>query len=312
MSRAISTHGLSKPVHFYCSSGGNAGLACATAAISLQCQATIVVPLSTSQLMIEKLKTLGVDVVQIGKHWNEADAYLRAELLGKDENGVYVPPFDHEDVWEGHGTLIEELETQMSGVGGYDGVICSVGGGGLFCGVMRGLEKAGRLDGREGRKVKVLAMETDGADSLNKALEKGDLVALPAITSIATSLGATRVCRKAFEWAQRQEVKSCVLCDADAAMGCVCFADDERIMVEAACGVNVAPIYNGQLSSIIFPELSKEQFGGLNIVVVICGGSNVTLNILEKYRTEYAKDALLTRKMRMAHQSTVEARDDLA
>ncbi|KAG0645332.1 L-serine deaminase [Hyphodiscus hymeniophilus] len=271
MSRAISTHGPSKPIHFYCSSGGNAGLACATAAISLQRPATIVVPLSTSPLMIEKLKTMGADVVQIGDHWSEADKYLREQLLEKDKDGVYVPPFDHEDVWAGHSTLIEELEEQMSGSG------------------------AGRLEDGDRRAVKVLAMETAGADSLAKALEKGELVTLPAITSIATSLGAARVCQKAFDWGQRRDVTSYVSSDAEAAMGCVRLADDERIMVEAACGVNVAPIYTGKLPSILFPELSKEEFGKLNIVVVVCGGSNVTLAILEKYRIGYAKDVVMSK-----------------
>ena len=238
--------------------------------------------------MIEKLKTLGADVVQIGKHWSEADAYLREDLLEKDEDGVYVPPFDHEDVWKGHGTLVEELEEQMLGCGGYDAVVCSVGGGGLLSGVMGGLEKYGRLEGGSGRAVKVMAMETEGADSLATSLKEGKLVKLPAITSIATSLGATQVCRKAFEWGQTKEVTSCVLSDAEAAMGSVFFADDERILVEPACGVSIAPAYNGALSSVLYPELSKEEFGKLNIVIVVCGGSKVTLQILEEYRTEYA------------------------
>jgi L-serine/L-threonine ammonia-lyase len=245
--------------------------------------------------MIEKLETLGADVVQVGEHWSEADSYLRENLLGKDEHGVYVPPFDHEDVWAGHETLIEELEDQMAEDGGYDGVVCSVGGGGLLCGVMRGLEAFGHLEGVTGRKIRVLAMGTLGADSLDQSLRKGALVTLPAITSIATSLGATRVCRKAFEWGQRPEVKSCVLSDAEAAMGSVCFADDERMLVEAACGVSVAPAYNGKLRSILFPELSEEEFARLNIVIVVCGGSKVTVQMLEGYRTKYAKNETVLR-----------------
>jgi L-serine/L-threonine ammonia-lyase len=54
--------------------------------------------MSISMLVVGKRKTLGVKVVQIGSHLSEADRYLREELLAKDKNGVYVPPFDHEDV----------------------------------------------------------------------------------------------------------------------------------------------------------------------------------------------------------------------
>ncbi|TAQ85607.1 hypothetical protein B7494_g6061 [Chlorociboria aeruginascens] len=290
MRRAIQSHGPSKPIHFYCSSGGNAGLACATAAIAFQRAATIVVSNLTSARMVEKLKTLGADVVQRGNGWDEADRYLREELLANDPNGVYVPPFDHKDLWEGHRTLVDELEIQMADES-YNAIVCSVGGGGLFAGIMEGLSRHGRLHGGHSEGVKILAMETKGADSLSHSLRHGGLSRLGEMTSIATSLGATQVAEKAFEWAQREEVVSCVVSDAVAAMGSVHFADDERMLVETACGVSVALAYNGMLHSVLFPELSADEFAKLNIVLVICGGSNVTLQILESYRQKYSQDA---------------------
>lgn len=45
-----------KNAHFYCSSGGNAGLAAATSAAVLSRPCTIVVPMSTSQYMIDKIR----------------------------------------------------------------------------------------------------------------------------------------------------------------------------------------------------------------------------------------------------------------
>ncbi|KUJ15519.1 tryptophan synthase beta subunit-like PLP-dependent enzyme [Mollisia scopiformis] len=292
MSTAILHHGPSKPIHFYTSSGGNAGLACITAANVLKRPATVVVPLSTSALMIQKLKLLGADVVQIGKHWSEADTYLRDELLAKDADGIYVHPFDHKDIWEGHSSMIDEIEVQMRYQGGYDAVVCSVGGGGLFCGIMQGLERNGHLGQNESSRkstggVRVLAMETIGADSLNVSVKQGELTRLPAITSIATSLGATQVAEQAFRWSQRPEVVSHTLTDAEAAMACVQFADDERIIVETACGAAVATAYIGTLHSVLFPELSKEEFAGKTVVLIVCGGSNITLQILEKYKEQY-------------------------
>ena len=86
-------HGNGKPTHFFCSSGGNAGLACVHAAVTLDCPATIVVPLSTSDYMIQKLRDAGAkDVVQIGETWSEADRFLHETLLpqarGAGENAV--------------------------------------------------------------------------------------------------------------------------------------------------------------------------------------------------------------------------------
>ncbi|KAE8452446.1 hypothetical protein EG329_000348 [Mollisiaceae sp. DMI_Dod_QoI] len=288
MSAALLHHGASKPIHFYCSSGGNAGLACVTAANTLQRPATIVVPLLTSALMVQKLKLLGAD-------WSEADKVLREELLAKDHDGVYVPPFDHEDVWEGNASMIDEIEVQMQKQGGYDAVVCSVGGGGMFCGIMQGLERNGRLNDltpntNHTSRLKVLAMETIGADSLNTSIRKGELTRLPAITSIAISLGATQVAQRAFEWAQRPEVTSRTLTDAEAAMACVHFADDERIIVESACGASIATAYNGTLHAVLSPQISDAEFSKKNVVIIVCGGSNITLQILEKYRKEYSQD----------------------
>ena len=265
-------------IHFYSSSGGNAGLACVTAARSLQRPATVVVPISTKPLMIAKIRTAGAfRVVQRGGSWAEADKFLREEVLANDPHGVYVPPFDHDDVRSGASTIVEELEERP------DAIVCSVGGGGLFSGIQLGLEARGWGD------VSVLAMETEGAESLAMSLKEDELVTLPAITSIAKHLGAKRVAQKAFELAKRRNVTSVVLSDAEAAMGCWRLADDERLIVEPACGVSVAVCYDGRLKQLL-PKLTNES----KVVVIICGGSDITLEMLMGYREKYAYIERLT------------------
>jgi L-serine/L-threonine ammonia-lyase len=240
--------------------------------------------------MIEKLKSIGAEVIQVGEHWAAADQYMREELIAKDKEGVYVPPFDHEHLWEGHSSIVDEMERQMRESGGYDAVICSIGGGGLFAGIMGGLEKYGRLKGS--RSVKVLAVETEGARSMALSLERGELSRLDVITTIANSLGATQVAPKAFEYAKSYpgNVSSVVLSDAEAAIGSVCFADDERVIVEAACGVSIATAYNGIIRRKLGEGCSEEAYAKKNVVIVVCGGSNVTLGVLEKYRETYRND----------------------
>lgn len=74
-----------------------------TAARSLGCQCTVVVPETTTQLMIGKIRAAGGEVLQHGESIKEADEYLKAlmHMQAEDEEGVYCPPFDHEDIWEG-------------------------------------------------------------------------------------------------------------------------------------------------------------------------------------------------------------------
>lgn len=227
--------------------------------------------------MMAKIRAAGATaVIQQGASWAEADAYLRESVLANDANGVYVPPFDHADIWAGVSGMVGELGTQLPGGARPDVVVCAVGGGGLFCGVMVGLEKM-----RWGE-VAVLAVETRGAESLAKSLQRGEMVTLEGITSIATGLGARRVAERAFEYGQRGNVKSVVLEDAEAAMGCWRLADDERMLVEPSCGVSVAVCYDGRLRKLV-PNLTAES----KVVIVVCGGSNTSVEMLAGYRKEY-------------------------
>ncbi|KAK3377770.1 tryptophan synthase beta subunit-like PLP-dependent enzyme [Podospora didyma] len=304
MIRAVEAAPRDKEVHFYCSSEGNAGLACATTAAAIGRKATIVVPRTAKPFVLAKLRDLDAEIVQVGGSWNEADAHLREVLLvNHDPSGlaVYVPPFNHADIWEGASTLVDEVVRQMKAQRGdgvpIDGIVCNVGGGGLLNGVMEGVERhkaqLGRrtADSEQRTTPKVLAMETEGADCLNKSVQAGDMVTLPAITSIALSLGAKRVSEKSWEWAQRagEDLTSATVPDAEAAMACVKFLDDSRILVEVACGATLATVYNGGLRKYLGKELNDDQWAQRNVVMVVCGGSNTNLQTVYGYRETYGK-----------------------
>ncbi|KAJ9614593.1 catabolic L-serine/threonine dehydratase [Cladophialophora chaetospira] len=271
-----------RPLHFYSSSAGNAGMACVTAATSLGHASSVVVPLSTDEATITKLRAAGAsEVIPHGESWFFADQFLRETVIpaaeARGEKGIYIHPFDNPAVWEGASTMVEEIQRQMPGGDKPDAIVCSVGGGGLFSGIMIGLDRAAW-----DKDVKVLAVETKGADSLAQSLEKKELVTLPAITSVAASLGAIRVAKNAFEQAQRPNVRSVVLEDAEACAACWRFLDDERILVEPACGVSIALAYDGRLKKYL-KDLGPES----KVVLVVCGGSKISLELLNKYKEKY-------------------------
>ncbi|OAA70574.1 serine family amino acid catabolism-related protein [Cordyceps fumosorosea ARSEF 2679] len=276
--------------HFYSSSGGNAGLACVHAARTLGCRATVVVPLSTTPFMVDKLRAAGAaDVVRVGASWQEADDHLTGTLMpaaaaaGDGETPVYVPPFDAQGIWDGNAGIAREAAAQLAASsqhypndssGVVDAIVCSVGGGGLFAGIMQGVEGLGV----DGKRTRVVAVETEGADSLHRAVRAGELVTLPGITSLATSLGARRVCARALECALAGNVVTAVLPDAEAIRACRRFADEERLVVELACGVCPAIIYTGKIRELV-PGLDENS----NVVIVVCGGSNMSYDIMDKY-----------------------------
>ena len=277
-------------VHFYSSSGGNAGLGCVNGANFVRRPSTVVVPKSTKAHMVAKIRAAGAtDVIQYGESWYEADQYMRETVMRlareKGEDPVYVSPFDHPDIWEGHSTMVDEVKTQLEkiGEGPPDLMVCSCGGGGLFIGVMQGIER----QGKEWDRTQVLVMNTVGADALAESVKKGQQVTLPRITSIATSLGAVRVGDRTWEVAEEGvasgKVKSAVLTDAEALMGVWRFVDDEGILVEPACGVNIALCFGGRLKRALGRPVQKDE----KVVLVVCGGQNVSTSLVEEWRQEY-------------------------
>jgi L-serine/L-threonine ammonia-lyase len=241
------------------SSGGNAGLAVAYAGRKLGIPVTVVVPESTTERARELIEQEEARVLVKGESWNEAHEYARNK---SGERTAYIHPFDDPLLWEGHGTIIDEIHNHGLKP---DAVVLSVGGGGLLCGVLEGLHRRGWND------VPVLAVETLGANSLHAAIKAGQLVALDTITSIATSLGAKQVSRRAFDWTKQHHIVSHLVSDSKAVTACRAFVRDHRLLVEPACGAALAAVY--------------EPVGFLkdksDVLIIVCGGVGVTMEQLQ-------------------------------
>ncbi|KAI8513216.1 hypothetical protein Bbelb_098550 [Branchiostoma belcheri] len=155
---------------------------------------------------------------------------------------------------EGHASLVQELAGTLQDKPG--AIILSVGGGGLLCGVVAGLRKVGWTD------VPVVAMETQGADSFNAAVTAGKLFMLAKrgftvltvyrllmfVSPVAKCLGAKTVAQEAFNLSKQHPIHSVVVTDEEAVEACAKFLDDERLLVEPACGAALAAVYSRVIS----------------------------------------------------------------
>ena len=236
--------------------GGNAGLAVAWAGRELGAGVTVFVPRTTSARMIDKMRAEGATVTVHGDAWD--DAHQAALAASEGPGSFYVHPFDAPAVWTGNATLVEEAARQ--GMARPDAVVVSVGGGGLLCGVLQGMHAVGWRD------VPVVAVETHGAASLRAAMQAGHPVDIGRIESIATTLGARKVCERVLAWTREHPVASWLASDRQAVDACLRFADDHRVVVEPACGAALAAVYERA------PELAKAR----TVLVVVCGGAGAT------------------------------------
>lgn len=249
---------------FLCSSGGNAGLAVAYAGRQLGVAVTVVVPESTTHRAIELLRTEGAEVIVHGASWQEANRFA-TDLIGPSD--AFLHPFDDPLLWSGHATLVDEvLDAGLRP----DAIVVSVGGGGLLSGIVEGLQRRGESA------IPVIAVETEGAASLYRSLQAGERIELPAITSIATSLGAKQVCQQALDWAARHPVRPVLVSDEQALAACEAFLDDHRILVEPACGASLALAYAAH------PALHDCE----RVLIEVCGGATATVAQLGRWRAE--------------------------
>lgn len=251
----------------YCASGGNAGIAAAFAGRALGVPVTIVVPEIIGTDVHRRIEAAGAAVAVHGATFAETDRYARAQAAAHE--AAYIHPFDHPLVWEGHASMIDEV---VKAGATFDCVIASVGGGGLMTGIIEGLRRNGLHD------LPFIAVETEGTHSLAASLEAGERITLPAITSIATSLGAPTVAERAFELALSHPTISLTVTDADAVTALVKFADAFRVLVEPACGAALA------VADVHAERLARFH----NPLVIVCGGIGASLGKIAEWQARFA------------------------
>jgi len=248
---------------FVSSSGGNAGIAVAYAGRQLSIPVTVVVPETTTTEAKALIEQEGASVIVHGASWHEANVLAQSML---DFATAFVHPFDDARLWAGHATLIDEVVRANAS---FDVVVLSVGGGGLLSGVVEGLRR------NDLQNVPVIAIETEGADSLARSVNAGHRIELSAISSIATTLGAKSVCENAFNLTQTTDVRCAVVSDLEALDACQRFLEDHRVLVEPACGASLASIYSKERN--LLAEFEAP-------LVVVCGGATTTLQQIVEWR----------------------------
>lgn len=157
-------------------SAGNHAVATAYAAQRLGTSAHVVMLQSANPLRVAKARAYGAEVEMAA---DGASARARAEELVASDGRFFVHPFENRNTIRGTATLGLEWIEQDDPL---DAVIVSVGGGGLISGVA----SAFRLLSPETR---VIGVEPEGADVLQRSLEAGSPQQMPVVSTIADSLG---------------------------------------------------------------------------------------------------------------------------
>ena len=230
-------------------SGGNAGLATAWAAAALGVPSTVFVPTTAPRVKVERLRSYGADVVQVGTEYDAAReaATERATATG----AVLSHAYDQVEVAAGAGTLALELLDDLGGA--LDSVVVAVGGGGLLAGVAAALEGAAR----------VVGVEPTGCPTLHAALAAGEPVDVAVSGVAADSLGAKRIGDIAFGVALRTGVRSVLVGDDDVRAARRLLWEQHRLVVEHGAAAALAALTSG----------AHVPAPGERVAVVLCGAN---------------------------------------
>lgn len=231
-------------------SGGNAGLACAWAAREAGVRATVFVPETAPLVKVDRLRSYGAEVRQIGAEYAEAAAACAqyAESSGALVSHAYDDPL----IAAGAGTVFTEILAQVPDL---DTVVVSVGGGGLFAGVATAATFHG---------VRTVAVEPQGTRAFSAALEAGEPVDVTVDSVAADSLGARRATPLALAAARTELVTSVLVADEEIIAARRHLWAEHRLVVEHAAATALAGIRS---------RGGYAPDPGEKVAVVLCGAN---------------------------------------
>lgn len=162
---------------------GNHGLSMAWSARAFGSRAVIYVPKGNNPEKNAIMESMGAEVVEFGRDFDEARA--EAEARARNELLRYVHPANEPLLIAGVGTYAMEIVEDLPDV---DVVIVPIGGGSLVSGTVLALRTL-RPD------VEIIGVQAERAAALSKALEAGQLVHIDSADTFADGLAT----RYAFE-----------------------------------------------------------------------------------------------------------------
>ncbi|PBC11040.1 threonine/serine dehydratase [Mesorhizobium sp. WSM3859] len=234
-------------------SGGNHGAAVAYAAMKLGHKATIFVPEVSPPAKLARIRGYGADLVVGGARY--AEALAASEDFAARTGALQIHAFNQEETLLGQGTLGLEIEADLPEI---DTLLVAVGGGGLIGGI------AAWFAGR----IRIVAIEPEGAPTLYRALEAGEPVDAPAEGIAADSLAPKRVGEMMFPIAEAFVERSILVSDDDIIAAQKALWDRVRIIAEPGGAAAFAAMLSGHY-------VPTE---GERVAVLVCGSNTNPTN----------------------------------
>ncbi len=238
-----------------CSSAGNHAQGVAQACEYLGIKAMIFMPSTTPRQKVQQVQMFGrehVEIRLIGDTYDASYALAREYCQSKDYE--FVHPFDDELIIAGQATVGLELLEDTPGQ--IDLVLVPVGGGGLISGLISVFKVLSP-------KTKIVAVEPEGAPSLQVSLEKGVNTELTEIDKFVDGAAVKKIGDLPFAICKNSVDQTLVIPEGKICTTLLKLYNEKAIVAEPAGALSVAAL-----------DLCKEEIVGKRVVCVISGGNN--------------------------------------
>ena len=240
-------------------STGNHGAAVAYAAQELNVQCSIFVPKDASEAKLQNIKNYDAKVEIYGRDC--VDSEMKAREVARQNEQVYVSPYNDLDVVAGQGTVGYEINNQCDGL---DVIIVSVGGGGLIGGIASYLKSVWPS-------LYVIGCSPENSAVMIHSIKKGEILDLESLPTLSdgTAGGIEKhsitfpICKDIID-------QTILVSEREIQIGMLKFIEHERMLLEGAAGTAVATLIK-----------MKDELKDKKVGVVICGG-NISLDVLSK------------------------------
>lgn len=224
----------------------------------------IIVPKSTPQSKLDKIKYFGADVMLMGENYDEAHS-LGMKYI-EEHNLTYIDPYYSDPkIYAGQGTIAIEILEQNRDI---DTIIVPIGGGGLITGIAVAA-KAIKPE------IRIIGVQTEACPAMVKAYEDNTFYEeYPCKESLCDAL-VGGIGKLSYEMAKYYVDDFIVVSEESIAKAVSFMAKKEKYILEAGSCTTVAAVMN-----------YRKRIGGKNIALVLSGGNidgNVLTHILSKY-----------------------------
>lgn len=189
-------------------SAGNHAQGIAISCNKLKLKNYIYVPEITPQQKLDKIAYYGGQYTTIVKKGETFDkAYQYAEDFCINNNGLFIHPFNNEDVIYGQSTVGQEIFEQFKEINinesilypsyNIDYILCPVGGGGLISGLQLAYMDYNRLNIHQ-YDTQIYGVEPINANSLQQSLKEKKIITLNDIDTFVDGASVARIGDKCF------------------------------------------------------------------------------------------------------------------